>query len=95
MKKIKISNTSVQKEAEKENVIKDLIAKIQGAGYKVRREKLKQGPGWRTVSGSCRLQEEKLIFVDRKNSVDDQLGFLKACALDLKISETEVQNSDS
>ena len=68
------------KDVEKENSIKELSRQLEAAGYRVRREKLKQGPGWKTMSGTCRLAVEKLIFVDRKNPIEDQLLFLQGIA---------------
>ncbi len=68
------------KDLEKENLIKELSLKLEQSGYRVRREKLKQGPGWKTVSGACRLMEDKLVFVDRKSTLDDQLLFLQSVA---------------
>lgn len=68
------------KEQEKESALKDLSSCLERAGYKVRRERLKQGPGWKAVSGTCRLAEGRLVFVDRKNSLDDQLLFLQSLA---------------
>lgn len=58
---------------------------LEKAGYQVRREKLKQGHGWKTASGSCRFQEDRLIFVDRKNPLDEQLLFLLSVASKLNL----------
>ena len=57
------------------------------SGFTVRREELKQGPGWRAVSGSCRLEEQRLVFIDRKLPQDDQITFLiqRLTALGIKI----------
>lgn len=60
----------------KEAAIKELGSVLEGAGYRVRREQLKQGYGWRVLSGSCRYEEQALIFVDRRLSQDDQISFL-------------------
>ena len=81
MKLVKKSKHALSaKDLEKENKIRELASQLEQAGYKVRREKLKQGPGWKTMSGSCRVQSDKLIFVDRKNPLDDQILFLKSMA---------------
>jgi|GEM_PF-6064256 len=61
----------------KENTVKELCRRLEKIGYRVRRERLKQGPGWKAVSGKCRLGEERMIFVDRKSPLDDQLLFLQ------------------
>ncbi len=68
--------TVLSRDPLKETIIKELSAVLEGSGYRVRREKLKQGFGWRVLSGSCRLREEDLIFLDRRLSPDDQISFL-------------------
>ena len=72
---------------QKDSVFKELAAIMASSGYTVRREELKQGPGWRVVSGSCRLEEQRLIFVDRKLQQDDQITFLiqRMTSLGIKI----------
>ncbi|RIL08492.1 MAG: hypothetical protein DCC75_08750 [Proteobacteria bacterium] len=74
------SGSSDARYAEKEKAFKDLTDLIEQAGYKVRREKLKQGHGWKVVSGQCRLASDQVVFVDRKASLDDQLFFLISTA---------------
>ena len=73
------------KSEEKESAFRDLAAVMESAGYQVRREKLKQGHGWRVVSGRCRIGHERVIFVDRKSSIEDQLFFLLSTAENLSI----------
>ena len=85
------SQKSVSRDPEKECVLKGLSAALQGAGYAVRREKLKRGPGWRVVSGMCRALDQnaapqRLIFVDRALSQDDQISFLVGRINDLEVS---------
>ncbi len=46
--------------------------------YVVRREDLKRGFGWKVVSGACRLNEDRIIFVDRRMTQEDQVSFLTA-----------------
>lgn len=66
-----------QKDSKKEELISSLSERLAGAGYKVRRESLKRGPGWKVVSGSCVARGERLIFVDRRMSQDEQVAFLR------------------
>jgi hypothetical protein len=61
---------------QKDNIFKQLAEAMLSQGYAVRREELKQGHGWKVASGSCRLDQQKLIFVDRKLPQDDQIAFL-------------------
>lgn len=82
---------AVSRDPEKESVLKGLSLVLQGAGYAVRREKLKRGPGWRVVSGMCRALDQnaapqRLIFVDRALSQDDQISFLVGRINDLEVS---------
>jgi hypothetical protein len=67
-----------KKDPEKESVYKGLVSKLTDMGYTVRREKLKQGFGWKVVSGQCTFNTERLIFVDSRMSQDDQISFLTA-----------------
>ena len=60
----------------KEDMIKKVCALFDENGIKVRREKLGQGLGWKAVSGSCKVRDEQLVFVDRKLEQDDQIVFL-------------------
>lgn len=68
--------TEAAHDSEKEGIFKGLTGILVKAGYRVRRESLKRGSGWRVVSGSCETQGEKLIFVDRRLTKDDQISFL-------------------
>lgn len=63
---------------DKEESLKQLASKLEQAGFRVRREKLKQGFGWKVVSGTCRAGEQRFVFVDRKSPLDDQILFLKS-----------------
>ena len=66
------------KDPKKESVYKGLVAELVEHGYTVRREKLKQGFGWKVMSGQCELSSEKLIFVDSRMTQDDQIAFLQS-----------------
>ena len=68
----------VAKDPKKEAVFKGLAAQLQAAGYFVRREKLKAGPGWKVISGACRAQDKNFIFIDPKLTQEDQILFLQA-----------------
>lgn len=70
---------------EKENVIKALTSLFASQGFKVRREELKRGPGWKASSGNCRKIEDKLIFIDRRSPSDEQIAFLVQQFSDLDI----------
>ncbi len=68
---------------EKENRIKELAGIIQEAGYQVRREQLKRGLDWKVMSGACRVGSDKLIFVDRRSPLEEQIAFLSAQVVNL------------
>lgn len=70
------ASSSGQKNPKKESAFKALALLVGDMGYVVRRESLKQGLGWRVVSGSCRAENSKIIFVDRRLTPDDQISFL-------------------
>ncbi|MGI6681378.1 MAG: hypothetical protein ACOX3T_07875 [Bdellovibrionota bacterium] len=65
-----------KEDPKKEEIIKKISDIFDENGYKVRREKLHQGFGWKAISGSCRVNDENLIFLDRKLGQDDQMIFL-------------------
>ena len=56
--------------------IDPFLRDLQQGGFTVRREELKRGPGWRAVSGVCRANDRRFIFVDRHLTYDDQILFL-------------------
>lgn len=63
--------------ADHQRELKHLSERLEKAGYCVRREQLKQGFGWKTVSGMCRLNSDRLILVDRKLPIEEQIVFLR------------------
>lgn len=67
---------STRTNREKERVFKGLTQVLASLGFKVRREELKRGPGWAASSGTCRKMEEKLVFVDKRTALDEQIAFL-------------------
>jgi hypothetical protein len=77
------------KEQKKESVYRQLGKILEAAGVKVRREKLRQGPGWRAHSGACMADKTPMIFVDSRLTVDDQVNFLVG-----EIRERKVKPSD-
>lgn len=79
-------------DSKKESVFRELSGLLQKFGYSVRREKLKQGHGWKAVSGACRAGESRIIFVDRRMSQSDQLSFLagKIITLDKSALQNEL-----
>lgn len=80
---------SAQKDSRKDKVVRLLTDALKEAGYAVRREELKRGPGWKTVSGSCRLEDQKLIFVDKRMPIEEQAAFLLGQLNSLGISPSE------
>ena len=81
MQKIKIikgqkKRKPITVDPKKESIIKELASLVESNGYTLRREQLKQGAGWKVMSGSCRFNNNKLIFVDRRLSQSDQISFL-------------------
>lgn len=66
------------KDSKKESVYRGLAAQLSESGFKVRREKLKQGFGWKVMSGQCVMESERLIFVDSRMTQDDQIAFLQS-----------------
>ena len=76
LKHMKSIDKARAQQKEKESCLKELASILSSSGYSVRREKLKQGHGWRAVSGSCRVLGDKMVFLDRRLPADEQIDFL-------------------
>ena len=73
--------------------IKELIKELEESGFKVRREELKKGLGWKVTSGSCRLFEDNVLFVDRSLTQLEQIEFLSG-KLDLnRVKQDKTQEN--
>ena len=84
-KKDKKSNRRSTWDPQKDNLFKELAGFLTSAGFDVRREELKQGPGWKVMSGACRYEAQKLVFVDKKLPQDEQISFLLGKIVELKV----------
>jgi hypothetical protein len=79
------------KDSKKESHYRQLVSILCDAGYRVRRERLKQGHGWKVASGSCCAEGENYVFLESRLSQDDQIGFLIARIRELEIEVTDEQ----
>ena len=70
-----------------EDTYKECVSVLETAGYLVRREELKRGHCWKVVSGSCRSQSHRYVFVDSRLSANEQIAFLSAKVNDLRFPE--------
>lgn len=61
---------------EQEGRYRELFEQLEGLGFVVRREELKRGHCWKVLSGSCRSQAQRFVFVDSRLSPDEQISFL-------------------
>lgn len=77
------------KDAKKEKIFSILSDILTDAGFTIRREELKRGYGWKAVSGACRMESSKILFVDRRMSQEDQLSFLSSKIVSFNITPTE------
>ncbi len=82
-KSSRTTNAPLIRDPKKELLIKGLTQQLAASGYTVRREKLRQGPGWRAVSGSCLVRGSRTIFLDSKLPQDEQIVFLGGLAREL------------
>ncbi len=89
MKKLK--SKAQTRDYKKECLFKELASKLSEHGITVRREKLKQGPGWKAISGSCYLAEQGLIFVDSRLSQDEQINLLSSKLSTIAVNSSEIQ----
>jgi hypothetical protein len=79
------------RDAKKDAIFRELAKVLHDAGCEVRREKLKQGSGWRVMSGACKANEQSLIFVDSRLDQDEQITFLVTRIVQLGVEATEEQ----
>jgi hypothetical protein len=79
----------VTKDPKKESVFKLLARSLSESGYVVRRELLRQGHGWKASSGSCLASGEKILFVDRRLTQDEQISCLLAYMNDKGVQPSE------
>lgn len=93
--KRKLKAKIFQRDPEKERKFKKLCDALTAHGYTVRREKLKQGHGWKVVSGACTALGQRLVFVDQRMGQDDQLAFLQGVALTAGVEITPTEPEDS
>ena len=63
---------------------KELVGKLEGLGFVIRREELKRGHCWKVLSGVCRSLTQKFIFVDSRLNPDEQVSFLSAKMTDIE-----------
>lgn len=64
----------------------ELSRQLTTRGVVVRREKLRQGPGWKVLSGSCRLNRDRLLFIDKSLPLQEQVDLLSAAIAQLPAS---------
>lgn len=96
VKSIKIIKNKKRKPAlvndpKKESIFKELADLAEFHGYAVKRENLKQGIGWKAMSGICRFNEDRLIYVDKKLPQGDQISFLLNTYLNLGLKPNQQQ----
>lgn len=69
---------------------KELVGKLEGLGYVVRREELKRGHCWRVLSGMCRSLTQRFIFVDSRLNPEEQVAFLSAKMADIEAVDVSI-----
>ncbi len=78
-----------KKDQEIENQLKTLSGVFENRGISIRREKLSRGSAFRVKSGNCLLSGDKVIFIDRRMPIDQQLSVMFDYIVELKIQPTE------
>lgn len=64
-------------ERECEQKIRKIINESSSSDILVRREKLTRGSSFRVKSGKCQLTGKKLIFIDKRLPIEQQLSMLE------------------
>lgn len=82
-----------QKERQDELQLRRLCEVFQRRGVQVRREKLSRGRAFRVKSGDCTLENDNLVFVDRRLPQQQQLSVLVDYIFDygFELDEEELQ----
>ncbi len=80
-----------KRDAKKDSIFRLLSSFLSEAGCEVRREKLKQGAGWRVMSGTCQAFDKKMVFVDSRMDQDEQITFLITRIVELELDLTQEQ----
>ncbi len=93
-RKKKTNNALKKRDPEKERTFSALATILASRDYIVRREKLKQGLGWKVISGECQHNDKRLVFVDNKLSQDEQIEFLLSVIVENinNIDNKEIEN---
>ncbi len=65
--------------------LRSLVDSFSDHGFTVRRENLTRGSSFRVKSGSCLLAEKKLLFVDKRMSLSQQVSVLTDFAGELAL----------
>lgn len=86
IKKKSSKNSVLSRDPAKESIFRSLVGILADCGVEVRRQELRRGPGWRAISGTCRLKDKPLVILDRRMSQDDQISFMIDKILDLRTS---------
>jgi hypothetical protein len=65
-----------QSKTKQESRLQDLILSAKELNVQVRTERLLRVAGYRAKSGSCRVNGQEIILIDRATSIGDQIEFL-------------------
>jgi len=65
-----------QSKIKQESRLQELILSAKELNVQVRTEKLLREAGYRAKSGSCRVNGQEIILIDRATPIGDQIEFL-------------------
>lgn len=65
-----------QSKTKQESRLQELILSAKELNVQVRTEKLLREAGYRAKSGSCRVNGQEIILIDRATPIGDQIEFL-------------------
>jgi hypothetical protein len=65
-----------QSKTKQESRLQELILSAKQLNVQVRTEKLLREAGYRAKSGSCRVNGQEIILIDRATPIGDQIEFL-------------------
>lgn len=81
-----------QIDSQKESIIKELAVLLENRGVSLRREQLKQGAGFKVMSGTCRINQARFVLLDRRLPQNEQISFLvgKIIGHETRLSDDEI-----
>jgi len=84
-----VAAKQTKKEKEEEQKLRRLGRLLKERGIQIRREILSRGPAFRVKSGTCTVEGEGVIFVDKRLPVPQQTNLLLDFLMERQVGLTD------